>query len=161
MTEARWLDNVEAGAWRGLWAMSQVLFDRLNRELQRRSGLSLVEYDVLVRLSEASECGLRMSALAKDAGCSRSRLSHQIDRMEAAGLVSRMTCPTDRRGAFAVLTPKGCQVLEAAAVGHVEDVRIYLIDALTREQLEQLATIADAVRARTLSHAVQSMSQDT
>jgi AraC-like DNA-binding protein len=146
MTDARWLDDVEADAWRGLWGMTQALFDTLNRELQRRSGLSLMEYDVLVRLAEASECGLRMSALAKDAGCSRSRLSHQIDRMEAAGLVTRA---------------KGRQVLEAAAPGHVDDVRIYLIDALTREQLEQLATIADAVQARTVRHAEQNTSQNT
>lgn len=128
--------------------MSQLLFERLNRELQQRSGLSLAEYDVLVRLSEASEYGLRMSALAEEAGCSRSRLSHQIDRMEAAGLVKRTACPTDRRGAFAVLTPQGRRALEAAAPGHVEDVRTYLIDALTRDQLEQLAAIADAVEAR-------------
>lgn len=148
MTEVRWLDEIEAGAWRGLWAMSQLLFDRLNRELQQRSGLSLAEYDVLVQLSEAPECGIRMSALAEDTRCSRSRLSHQIDRMEAAGLVRRTACPTDRRGAFAVLTPKGRQALEAAAGGHVEDVRTYLIDALTREQLTQLAAIADAVGAR-------------
>lgn len=148
MTEARWLDDPEASAWRGLWTMSQLLFDRLNRELQQRSGLSLAEYDVLFRLSEASECGLRMSALAEDTHCSRSRLSHQIDRMEADGLVRRMSCPTDRRGAFAVLTPKGRQVLEDAAPGHIGDVRTFLIDALTREQLAQLTAIADAVEAR-------------
>lgn len=148
MTPPRWLDDLETGAWRGLWAMSQLLFERLNRELQQRSGLSLAEYDVLVRLSEASEHGLRMSALAEEAGCSRSRLSHQIDRMETAGLVKRAACPTDRRGAFAVLTPQGRRALVAAAPGHVEDVRTYLVDALTREQLQQLAAIAGAVQAR-------------
>jgi DNA-binding MarR family transcriptional regulator len=151
MTEARWLDDVEAGAWRGLWVMSHLLFDRLNRELERRSGLSLAEYHVLARLADASERGLRMSALAEDARCSRSRLSHQIDRMEAAGLVSRVTCPTDRRGAFAVLTPKGRHALEAAAPGYAKDVRTYLIDVLTREQLEQLAAIASAVEARAMA----------
>lgn len=148
MTEVRWLDNVEARAWRGLWVMSQLLFDRLNQELQQRSGLSLAEYDILVRLSAAPECRLRMSTLAEDTRCSRSRLTHQIDRMEAAGLVSRTACLTDRRGAFAVLTSKGHRALEAAAPGHVEDVRTHLIDALTREQLEQLAAITGAVQAR-------------
>lgn len=148
MTDVRWLDDTEASAWRGLWVMSHLLFDRLGRELQRRSGLSLAEYDILVRLSAVAGERIRMSELAEQTLASRSCLSHQVGRLEAAGLVRREACPTDRRGAFAVLTPKGHRVLEAAAPGHVQDVRAYLIDALTREQLTQLATIAHAVEAR-------------
>jgi len=147
MSKARWLDETEAAAWRGLWAMSHLVFDRLGRELQRHSGLSIAEYDILVRLDTAEDGRIRMSALAEQTLAPRARLSYQIKGMQAAGLVDREECTTDRRGAFAVLTAAGREALRDTAPAHVQDVHTYLIEALTREQLEQLGTIADAVEA--------------
>lgn len=147
MDDGVWLDDTEAGAWRGLWAMSHVLFARLGRELQARSGLSLFEYDILVRLAAAPDKRMRMSQLAERTLSSRARLSYQLKGMLADGLVDRQEATTDRRGAFAVLTPKGKRTLEDAAPGHVAAVRRHFIDALNRRQLEQLAGIADAVEA--------------
>jgi DNA-binding MarR family transcriptional regulator len=147
MSDETWLDDTEAGAWRGLWAMSHVLFDRLGRALQQRSGLSLFEYDILVRLSAAPGQRLRMSELAAQTLSSRARLSYQIKGMIAASLVAREEAASDRRGAFAVLTARGRRKLEDAAPGHVSDVRRHLINALDRTQLQQLADIADAVES--------------
>src|SRR5258708_2973896 len=83
------------------------------------------------RLSEAP-CGqVRMSTLAEQVGSSKSRISHQIGRMEKAGLARRQECPGDRRGVFAVLTDQGLEVLRSAAPTHLRGVRDNLIDLLS------------------------------
>jgi DNA-binding MarR family transcriptional regulator len=79
---------------------------------------------------------------------SRSRLSHAVARLEANGWVRREACPTDKRGAWAVLTPTGFAALEAAAPSHVETVRQSLFDPLSPEQVEQLGEIMAAIRAK-------------
>jgi DNA-binding MarR family transcriptional regulator len=79
-----------------------------------------------------------MTDLADATAQSRSRLSHQITRMEAAGLVRRDTCPGDKRGLFAVLTDTGTATIERVAPYHVESVRRHFIDRLTPEQLGTL-----------------------
>ncbi|MGN2634808.1 MarR family winged helix-turn-helix transcriptional regulator [Nocardia takedensis] len=119
----------------------QRLATELNRQLQRDSELSLAEYRILVLLSEAPERSLRMSELADGVLSSRSRLTHQIRRLEADGLVSRSTCLEDGRGVVAELTDEGYRRLEAAAPGHVEAVRKGFIDLLTPAQLELVADI--------------------
>ncbi len=105
----------------------------------------MAEYDVLVQLSEAPDRRLRMSALASRTLASRSRLSHQISRMEADGLVRREECLTDKRGWWAVLTDKGFDVLAAAAPDHVESVRKHLVDVLSEEDFAKLGSILDQV----------------
>jgi DNA-binding MarR family transcriptional regulator len=105
-------------------------------------------YEILVRLSEADDRALRMSQLADRTRSSRSRLSHAIARLEERGWVRREDCPTDRRGQIARLTDKGFDVLRAAAPGHVDAVRGYLVEALTAEQLRQLESIGRAIVAR-------------
>jgi DNA-binding MarR family transcriptional regulator len=147
MTEPRWLDEQEMRAWRGLLGTSRLLFEQVNRELSRRSGLSGADYEVLVQLSEVPDRRLRMSELAAQSLSSKSRLSHQVSRMERQGWVRREECPTDRRGAFAVLTDKGFEILAEAAKGHVEDVRRHLFDHLTPEQVQTLGEITGTLNA--------------
>jgi DNA-binding MarR family transcriptional regulator len=147
MTEPRWLDPQEMRAWRGLIGTNRLLFEQINRELSRRSGLSAADYEVLARLSETPERRLRMSDLAAQSLSSKSRLSHQVSRLERLGWVRREECPTDRRGAFATLTDQGFAVLEEAARGHVEDVRRHLFDRLTAEQVRSLAEITAALNS--------------
>jgi len=132
-------------AWRGLITTNRLLFDQLGRELVRSSTLSLGDYEVLVRLSESPGRRLRMSELAVGTLSSKSRLSHQVARMERAGWVAREECPTDKRGAFAVLTDEGFAVLERAAPGHVDSVREHLFDRLDRRQVEALAEITETL----------------
>src|ERR671916_2158456 len=117
-----WLDEEEAGTWRSFLGATRLLFDQLDRELQRDAGMSHADYEVLVRLSEAPEGSLRMGDLAERTGSSRSRLSHAVAGLEADGWVRRDRCPTDGRGAIAVLTRKGAAVLRDAAPGHVRGV---------------------------------------
>jgi DNA-binding MarR family transcriptional regulator len=141
----RWLDPDEQRTWRAYLTASRVLMDTLDRELQREAGMPHAYYEILVQLSEAPGRQLRMSELAQAAGSSRSRLSHAVARLEAAGWVRREECPTDRRGQIAVLTDEGFATLAAAAPGHVEGVRRHLFDALSPAQVDQLRRISETL----------------
>ncbi|MGC4846142.1 MarR family winged helix-turn-helix transcriptional regulator [Micromonospora sp. DT15] len=141
----RWLDPDEQRTWRAYLTASRVLMDTLDRELQRDAGMPHAYYEILVQLSEAPGRQLRMSQLAQAAGSSRSRLSHAVARLEAAGWVRREDCPTDRRGQIALLTEEGFATLAAAAPGHVEGVRRHLFDALSPAQVDQLRRISETL----------------
>ena len=143
--EPRWLDVDEQKAWRAWLYSSQLLADRLNSELLTDTGISHAYYEILVQLSETPGHSLRMSELAERCLSSRSRLSHAVARLEEAGWVTRRECPTDKRGSFAVLTDEGFAALEAAAPGHVTEVREKLFDKLTPEKVEQLGAISEAI----------------
>ncbi|WP_458687053.1 MarR family winged helix-turn-helix transcriptional regulator [Nocardia tengchongensis] len=124
---------------------SQRLMTELNRQLQRDCDLSFAEYRILVKLSEAPGRALRMSDLADGVLSSRSRLTHQIRRMEAQRLVRRSPCEDDGRGVLAQLTDEGLRRLRAAAPGHVAAVRRFFVDLLTPEQLAAVAAALDLV----------------
>lgn len=151
MSAPRWLSAEEQRAWRAYIESSKVLFDALDRRLQRDADMPHAYYEILVRLSEATDRSLRMSELADRTLSSRSRLSHAVARLEERGWVTREDCPTDRRGQIARLTDEGYATLAAAAPGHVESVREILIDLLTTEQLDQLTAIGEAIVAQVRS----------
>src|SRR5688500_10159239 len=111
MTDAVWLDETEARAWRGYLKMNSLLAAQLQRDLLQDSDLSLPDYDVLVVLSEAAEDRLRMRDLGQQLLWEKSRLSHHITRMERRGLVRREDCDVDARGAFVVITPEGLRAI--------------------------------------------------
>ncbi|MDP9861984.1 MULTISPECIES: MarR family winged helix-turn-helix transcriptional regulator [Streptosporangium] len=137
--DPRWLNSLEQRAWRAHLAAHKLLEHRLDRDLQT-FGLSVNDYEILVNLSEHPEHRMRMSDLADATIQSRSRLSHQISRMETAGLVARETCADDRRGTFAVLTEHGWATIQKVAPHHVASVRRHFIDLLTDDQLHELET---------------------
>ena len=151
VAETRWLDRDEQRIWRTFMVATSLLFEQFDRDLQRGAAIPTTHYEVLVRLSEAAERRLRMSDLADQCQSSRSRLSHTITRLEEAGWVKREMCPSDRRGAFAVLTDEGFSALEAAAPVHVESVRTHLFDQLDRGQLDELREIGGRVLAHLIS----------
>ena len=124
----------------------RLLTDQLDRELQRDANIPHTYYEILVALSEAPGRRLRMNQLAAVCQSSRSRLSHAVNRLEEAGWVRREPCPTDKRGALAVMTEEGFAAIEAAAPGHVEGVRRHVFDVLTPEQIRQLGEISAAIR---------------
>jgi len=141
----RWLTPEEQQAWRAYLEATTLLFDALDRQLQRDSGIPHGYYEILVRLSEADGRTMRMSELADATRSSRSRLSHAVARLEDRGWVQRRECDTDRRGQLAVLTDGGFAALEAAAPGHVAAVREHMIDRLSPEQLAALHGIGNAI----------------
>lgn len=147
----RWLSDDEQRAWRAYLTANRLLMLELEKGHQQH-GLSSSDYEVLVNLSEVEGGRLRMWDLAKRTLLEKSRLSHQITRMEKAGLVRRESCEGDRRGQFAVLTDHGWQMIKQVAPHHVELVRAHLIDRLDEVQLETLteifAPMADDLRQR-------------
>jgi DNA-binding MarR family transcriptional regulator len=142
-----WLSAEQQGAWRSWLEATLLLGDRLEHDLRQSHDLSNAEYEVMVRLSESPGRRLRMSELASRTLASKSRLSHQISRMEALGVVRREECPEDRRGAYAVLTEAGWQRLVDAAPAHVASVRRWLVDALTPEQFIEFGNLCSRVVA--------------
>lgn len=139
--EPNWLTATEQNAWRFYLDGSNRLMSELNRNLQERHGLSLADYRILVMLSEASDGSVRMSDLADGVLSSRSRLTHQIRRMEQEGMVVRSSCPEDGRGVLATITDEGRRRLADAAPTHVDDVRAHLVDLLSPEELDMLSRI--------------------
>jgi DNA-binding MarR family transcriptional regulator len=144
-TEPIWLDVDEARAWRGYVLMSRLLTAQLGRGLSRDAGMSNADYEVLVHLSEEPGHRLRMHELASRMLWEKSRLSHQVSRMEQRGLVERAECPTDGRGSFVVLSDAGLKAIESAAPAHVAEVRRHFLDLLSGEQQRALIAITERV----------------
>lgn len=138
MSDTHWLSQDEQRAWRGFLLASRLVMDQLGRELSESHDLSLTDYGILVRLSEDPERRLRMTDLAASAGLSKSRLSHQMNRLEARGLTTRSTCTDDARGTFAELTDAGYDVLSQASHVHVAGVRRHLLDFLDAQQVADM-----------------------
>lgn len=145
MAEPRWLDEREARVWQAHLNMQRELMGELERQLFRESGLSGAEYAILVPLSESPDGVLRARELGTQAGWDRSRLSHQVSRMEKRGLVVRENCSEDARGSMVRLTDEGRAAIEAAAPDHVAAVRRYFFDPLTDDELDTLGTLFDRI----------------
>lgn len=152
MSEPRWLDDREAEIWKTYRDLRRELQSAMDRQLDRDSGLSGAEYAVLAPLSESAEGVLRSRELGAVLGWERSRVSHQISRMEKRGLVAREPCADDARGSMVRVTAEGRAAIEAAAPEHVETVRRYFFDPLTRDEVETLgvllARVLDALATR-------------
>ncbi len=144
-----WLSDTEQRVWRDYLSMTGRLQAEMNRQLQRDTGLSLAEYDVLVALGEVDGC--RVKALGELLGWEQSRLSHQLGRMRARGLIARAGAGEDRRGAIVDLTEAGHEALAAAAPGHAELVRAMVFDGLSPADLRAVrrwtSTVLDRLRA--------------
>ncbi|OLT55755.1 MarR family transcriptional regulator [Corynebacterium sp. CNJ-954] len=146
-TTTPWLTESEQCLWRSWLSVARRMDSALARDLQRDTGLSMPDYEVLVNLSEADGHRMRMAVLADRLTWDRSRLSHQITRMMNRGLLGKETCNSDGRGAFVVLTDHGLETIRDAAPSHVTSVRRMMFDVLSDEQAadlhEILATLAE------------------
>jgi DNA-binding MarR family transcriptional regulator len=140
-----WLTSDQQRAWRSYLLGTTLLMEQLDRDLRESHDVSMPEYEILVRLSEADDHALRMAELAHSVKNSRSRITHTVARMEREGLVERQQCLSDGRGVVAHLTDKGYAKLSAAAPNHVASVRAGLIDVVQPEDLEALGRAFTAV----------------
>ena len=144
LMEPNWLNPREDRAWRAFMHAHHQLGVHLNRGLQE-SGLSGADYEVLAVLS--GHDGDRMPArdLCNTLGWEKSRVSHQVRRMQKDGLISREPNPDDARSTMVCLLPAGRAAIEKAAPRHVEDVRRNFIDLLTPAELDMLAALNERV----------------
>jgi len=145
VTTTRWLDADQQRSWRAYLVGTTLLMDRLDRDLREQHDLSMPEYEILVRLSEAPGHRMRMAGLAGSVSHSRSRITHTVARLERDGLVTRAACASDGRGVEAMLTERGLDVLEDAAHTHVEGVRSYLVDLAGEEDFAAVGRVFNAV----------------
>lgn len=141
----RRMDDLEMDAWRAFLTASTAVTATLTRELEAGAGISMHEYEILVRLHEAPEHRLRMSVLADIVSHSRSRLTHTVGRLERSGYVERSNCSMDKRGVYCHLTPAGAEFLATAAPIHLAGVRSHVIDRFSREDLATLTQLLGAL----------------
>ena len=135
------LDDLEHAAWRAFLRTHARIARRLEADLVASQDLPLAEFDVLFQLALAPYRRLRMNELADRVLLSRAGITRLVDRLVADGLVDRVKCASDARGAYAVLTDKGRTRLADARPGHMAGVRRYFLDAFSRPELAELAEL--------------------
>jgi DNA-binding MarR family transcriptional regulator len=142
------LTPAQVDAWNSYQRMRTRLSERLNRELARETGLSEADFEILIALIESPDETVRALALRCGLEWEKSRLSHQLRRMEQRGLVRRETCVEDNRSTVIRVTDAGRTLAADARRKHEQAVRTFVFDALTPAQLDALGCIAEAVLAR-------------
>lgn len=143
-----WDGSLQRRAWRPYIEASLLLETRLDEDLREAAGLGLVEYNVLLVLSESPAHRLRMGELAARMVFSPSRLTYQVKGMERRGWVVRQSSPEDKRVNHAVLTASGLEALRAADAHHVETVQRLFTDDLDEHEMHVLAQVFTRLRSR-------------
>jgi DNA-binding MarR family transcriptional regulator len=143
--EPKWLDSRENHAWRGYIHAHHRLFLRLNRHLIQDFGMTDADYQVLAVLSEHPTDRMSAQELGALLQWEKSRLSHQLRRMETLGLIVREPNPADARSVMVVLRPAGRRTIEDAAPQHVANVRRHFIDLFSPDELDTFAELNDRV----------------
>lgn len=125
--------------------MRNLLIAHVARELAADSGLTEAEYAILIALVDSPDRRIRSRDLGRRLQWERSRLSHQIARMESRGTVRREPSENDARGFDLVLTVSGLAAIRSATPGHLATVRHCFADVLTPQQLDAMIDISHAI----------------
>ena len=125
------LSPQELRVWHAFKVMGEEVLARVGRDLAVSAGLSGPEFGVLSRLASIGKGEMRQQDLARSMGWDKSRLSHQLTRMQERKLVER--CEAEKRVVLVVLTKQGREKLEAARPIHAESVRRNLLGRLSAE----------------------------
>jgi DNA-binding MarR family transcriptional regulator len=149
--ETKWLNPREDRAWRAFVYANYQLVAHLNRGLQK-SGLSGADFAVLAVLSDRDGDPMPARDLCRALSWEKSRVSHQLRRMQKDGLVSREPNPNDARSTMVYLLPAGRAAMESAAPKHVEDVRRNFLDLMTPAELDLLATLNERIQRHLATH---------
>lgn len=142
------LDTRRTQAYLALMEASGLLQTLMEEQLRRDGDLSYLQFFLLARLAEAPESRMRMTDLADTLIHSRSGLSYQATKLEAAGLLRREPSPEDERSVTAVITEQGRELMGNVLPGHVAVVQQGMFDALDDRQADALADAMTAVRDR-------------
>jgi len=145
MAQRVWLSATQQRTWINYMQVYHRLEYEMNRQLQADFGVSLADYTVMNALSGEPGRRLQSSRLATRIGWERSRLSHQLRRMETRRLVERIASKTDGRATDAKLTPQGWRLLQAAAPKHVAWVRTLFFSDLDDASADTLADLLGEV----------------
>lgn len=135
----------ERTLWRTFFVMRRQLDLNLERRLQSDSGISGADFEILASLAEEPTHRRRSGQIGDIIGWEKSRVSHQITRMEQRGLVVRETCDDDARGVWVSLTPEGRRAALRAARDHGAAIREYFFDLLDERERAMLLTVSKKV----------------
>ena len=147
MSDATQVSPEEWSAWRSFTTMRQHLDRALEQGLQAEGEISAADYHVLIALFEAPDRTMRARDLSLRIGWERSRLSHQVTRMEKRGLLERTECDSDGRGTWVGLTADGRRAVLGTMREHSARIRRYFFDVLTAEELATLESLSERVLA--------------
>jgi len=139
-------------SWRAFLRAYHQVARRLDEDLRAEHDLSLQEYAALVQLAESPGRRLRMGRLADGVLLSRSGVTRLVDRLVDDGFVDRLACPSDARGAEAILTDAGLDRLRAAAPTHLRGIQSYFLAAFRAEELALLERTMDNVACGPAAH---------
>lgn len=145
MSEVSEVSTQEWGVWRTFHMMRRQLDRALETQLQRDAGISAPDYEVLLALFEADDNQLRSRQLGELIGWEKSRISHQVSRMESRGLVERRECSDDLRGVWVGLTTDGRRAVLGAMRKHATKIRQLFLDVLTEEEKTALLSASERV----------------
>ena len=132
-------------AWTDFVLSYNRLMGVLEGEMQTQAGITLSQYDVLLRLAE-TEGRMKMSELADAIVYSTGGLTRLFERMREAGLVRREPSAVDRRVIYAVLTEQGMERLRAASAVHLDGVRKHFSAYLADDEVNTVATFLGRLR---------------
>lgn len=144
-TSAATVSTAEWDVWTSLLSMRRQLELALEHQLQRDADISVADYGILLSLSRAEGNQLRAGELAQQLAWEKSRVSHQVSRMEKRGLVERRLCDSDARGTWVGLTDAGNSAVLGAMRDHATTMRQHFFDIVTPEELATLMTATDRV----------------
>lgn len=134
--------------WRTMRAMNEQLGRELDRQLQRDASISQADYGILVTLFEAPERQMRTGELGQVLAWEKSRVSHQVARMEARDLVERVVCESDGRGTWVTLATEGKRALLGAMREHAAAIRDRFLDELDADEKEIMLRASTRVLAK-------------
>lgn len=139
--------GLSVDAWKAFHNIRITLLPPLVKHLSEKCGLSEAEYQIFIGLKSVAEKKMKPSQLAEEIGWDVARVSHQVSRMEAKGLLEKQQCPYDARSCWIGMTKKGEALIENAFPLQMQEVNRLFTDALTKEQLQSLIEISKAIES--------------
>ena len=139
------MKELDSKAWRAFHKIGTSLLPHLSRQITNHSGITGAEYVVLVALSELSAPSINLNQLATGLGWEISRMSHQVSRMDEAGLVKKTKNPEDSRCFDVSITAKGRKMAEAAIPLQSKEINHCFSEVLTQAQMKSLIEISEAI----------------
>ena len=146
------MKELDSKAWRAFHRIGTSLLPHLGRQVTNHSGISGAEYVVLVALSELSAPSINLNRLANGLGWEISRMSHQISRMDQAGLVKKSKNINDSRCFDVSITAKGRKIAETAIPLQSQEINHCFSQVLTQAQMKSLIEISEAISKHMKEH---------
>lgn len=135
------LDGAALEAWRGYLQSHAAIVRELDAELVAVHAITTRDYEVLLYLAQAPDRRLPMSVLATSTMLTRSGITRLVDGLVKAGLLERVSCPSDARISYAQLTDAGYRKLREAGCTHIASIQRLFLEHFTSEEISQLALL--------------------